>query len=822
MKTALSFVISMLPFCAFSQAAQNVADNTVISSVTVKLDNYNAIHPIEKAYLQFDKPYYAINDTIYFKAYLALGAQHKLSALSGILYVDLIAPGNKIARSIKLQVMAGTAHGDFALADTLNKGNYRVRAYTNWMRNTWPESFFEQVVPVGATLEKKAPESSKPLPSKPVKINVLAKQDIQFLPEGGSLIAGNYSTVAFKAIAPEGMGTAVKGTLTDSTGTEIITFASVHLGMGSFSFVPQAGKIYFANVTYADGATQKINLPSAVNTGYTINVNNANADTIRLRIAAGSESPKDKLSLVAQSGGVIYYAVESGPFDKFFPVVIPKSKFPAGIVQFTLFSKNGEPLNERVAFINNDSQLHLNVLANKTYTTRQKVNIELNAGDKDKKPVTGSFSVSVTDETAVPIEEQNGNNILTNLLLTSDLKGTVEQPNYYFTNVTAKTQTDLDLLMLTQGYRQFTWKQVLNDKPIPPAFEPEKTMQISGIVIKRHKPAAGAKVSLITNKGGFFMIDTVADNDGRFAFKDLVFVDSTRFVVQSRVKKGQDAVTLTLDTILPPQIIAIPKFYSKLDTGSVVNMSAYIVNQKKFYNEQQQYRVNKHPVVLKEVIIKDKKYFTKRSKNPGGGGNADFVVTADDLKDAWGTTLSSAIMLKVWMYVGFGGGKPFARIRQMVQGPMLVTLDGNPIDYDFFNDLDAEDIQSIEVMVSPGNEMLYGPRGTSGVLEITSKRAGDYKNENHRYAPGVVAAHPTGFYKAREFYSPQYDNPKTHAKMGDYRSTIYWKPDLITDKDGKAMFSFFNSDNKGTYRVVVEGIDTDGNIGRQVYKYTVQ
>ncbi len=813
----------MLPFWAFSQAAQQVAGDAVISSVTSKLGNYNANHSIEKAYLQFDKPYYAVGDTIYFKAYLTLGAQHKLSALSGILYADLIDPNNKIARSIKLQVLAGTAHGDFALADTLTKGNYRVRAYTNWMRNNGPDSFFEQVIPVGIASAKRIPESGDPIALKPVKKGALNKTDVQFLPEGGTLVAGNYSTVAFKAVAPNGLGLAIKGTLKDNEGNEVTTFASAHLGMGAFSFVPQAGKTYTANITYANGLTQAIDLPKALNSGYTINVNNANPDTISLRIAAGSESVQDKLNLVAQSGGIVYYAAESGPFSKFFTLVIPKSKFPTGVVQFTLFSQNGEPLNERLAFINNNNQLKLDVKAQETYNTRQKVNIEINARDKDKKPVTGSFSVAVTDETAVPVDEQNENTILTNLLLTSDLKGIIGQPNYYFTNVTEKTQADLDLLMLTQGYRQFEWKEILDDRQTALTWQPEKTMQISGRVVKWSRPAAGAKVSLITNKGGFFMIDTLADKNGRFAFKDVVFADSTRFVIQSKVRKGQSAITLELDTLLVPGPPVIANtFANNSDNTAMAGMSAYLANQRQFYDEQQKYGINKHEILLKEVKIKSKKDFVKRSENMNGPGNADQVVTGDDLKELVGATLSFRLKSKLHGLVGFDKrGVPYsARPIDPMAGPMLIVVDGGYLDYDQFDNLNPDRIQSIEVLVSPNYATIYGTKGGSGILVITTKRGPDYTYD--RFTPGVVTIHPKGFYKAREFYSPQYDNPKTNPKIGDYRSTIYWKPDVITDNNGKASFSFFNSDNKGVYRVVIEGIDADGNLGRQVLRYKVE
>lgn len=227
----------------------------------------------EKTYLQFDKPYYAIGDTIYFKAYVTIGAENKLSALSGILYAELVGPENKIARSLKLQITAGTATGDFVLADSLKSGNYRVRAYTNWMRNEGDDALFEKVIPVGDAGSKRIPESGE---SPKIKNRVIAKQinktDIQFLPEGGSLVTGNYSKIAFKAIGPDGLGKDVKGTITDDTGNEITKFETNYAGMGSFTFVPREGKTYKAAVTFADGTAKTMELPKSQAAGYSLSV----------------------------------------------------------------------------------------------------------------------------------------------------------------------------------------------------------------------------------------------------------------------------------------------------------------------------------------------------------------------------------------------------------------------------------------------------------------------------------------------------------------------------------------------------------------------
>ncbi|MGZ3873862.1 MAG: hypothetical protein ACXVJD_13150 [Mucilaginibacter sp.] len=951
----------LFSICYFKSYAQT-GGNTILA-LTEKLNTFTFTHNIEKAYLHFDKPYYAIGDTIYFKAYVTLGGQHKLSALSGILYADLIGPDNKISRSIKLPVIAGTAWGDFTLADTLKGGDYRIRAYTNWMRNEGGDSFFERTIPVGITTAGKIAESSGFGKTSSNEKIISNKPDVQFLPEGGSLVAGNYSKVAFKAVASNGHGTNVKGIVTDDTGTEICTFASTHLGMGAFYLVPEAGKTYKAHITYADGSTGNVELPKAVNAGYTINVNNNHPDTIKLRITACNGCVMNNLNLIAQSGGIVYYAAENQSDNKFFTAVIPKTKFPTGIVQFTLFSPAGEPLNERLAFINNGDEVKLDVAAKQTYAPRQKVTIQLDAHNKYKKPVTGSFSVAVTDETIVPADTANENNILSNLLLTSELKGTIEQPNYYFTDNSKKTQTDLDNLMLTQGYRSFSWKKVINEKPQAPAYQPETGLAIEGQVTRSGKPLAGSKVTLFSKTDGPFILDTLTDAAGNFSFKNLDYNDSTRFVLQAKANKGQDNVAIKLKGLSPPPVLAqnslIDSYESSVATSD--GFKSYLVNQKEFYREQARLGINQQPAMLKEVVIRDKKSFLKHSDNLNGPGSADMVVTADEIKELVGVTLSFRLKTKLTGLVDFKRGIPYAVGSHVIVGPMQIIIDGNFVDYDAYEHIDPDRVQSVEVLASPNYGTVYGPKGGTGILLITTKRGEDYKNERigvnkpplllkevkvkgkkesaipdsqnlngaghadqalsakdlekftcgriadclsgvlsgvifrngvpmnvrkemakmaiivdgnfvdadvldnlhqeeiegievilgehygsiygsrmanggiivttkrakpnnnyYRYAPGITTFAGDGFYKAREFYSPQYENATTNQNVADLRSTIYWKPDIITDKDGKASFTYYNADGKGTYRIVIEGIDADGNLGRQVFRYQVQ
>ncbi|HEY8930482.1 MAG TPA: carboxypeptidase regulatory-like domain-containing protein [Mucilaginibacter sp.] len=798
------------------------AETSEINSIAAKLKLFTDSVKTEKAYLHFDKPFYATGDTIYFKAYVTAGGQHQLSGVSTVLHVELIGPDNRIAASILPQLNNGLGWGDFALPDTLKPGAYHIRAYTNWMRNSAAPDFFDHEILIGAVVSKGIPEAAV-RPNKqnqPMAAVAGSKTDVQFLPEGGSLIAGNYSKIAFKAVAPDGTGSNIKGTITDDTGGQVCSFETSHLGMGVFNIVAHQGRTYKANITYADGSTGAVDLPKAVNAGYTFNLSNV-ADTIRLRITAGSSSNIDKLSLIAQSGGVVYYAAESTPGSRFFSAVIPANKFPTGIAQFTLFGPSGEPLNERLAFINNDAdQLKLKVVAGNTYKPRQKVNMTLNTLGANDKPAAGSFSVAVTDEINVPADENDETTILSNLLLTSDLRGTVEQPNYYFADVNDKTRADLDLLMLTQGYRSFIWKQVLDGANLPVKYQSEKTLVISGTVKRNGKIVPGAKIKLFTIAAGGLMRDTLTDSNGRFAFNNLEFADNTKFVVQSRVEKGQDDVTLDLDTLSPPTIDLKRTGKDRRFVAKKADTAAYMLNQRRFYEEQQKYGINKTSIVLKEVKVEDKKPMPiPHSQNLNGSGQADQVLTAKDIERFICGRLKDCLQ-GVLRGVKFRSDGTPTWDGQYIKIPVMI--DGTIVESDEFDDIRPDDVEGIEFIYGPRYGAIYGGIAADGLIMITTKPARRTDNIHYRYAPGVVTYKPQGFYKARKFYSPQYDNPKTNQKMADLRSTIYWNPNIITDKDGKASFSYFNADGKGTYRVVIEGIDDDGNLGRQVYRYKVE
>ncbi|RZM23823.1 MAG: TonB-dependent receptor, partial [Pedobacter sp.] len=505
-----------------------------IEKLLASFQRWTDTNPQEKVYLHMDKPYYALGDTIWFKAYVTVSARHQLSAQSQALYVELINEHDSLIQTLKLPVIAGLGMGDFTLDDELNEGNYRIRAYTQWMRNAGEDYFFDKTFAVGSpggdevqakvnyqyeiAKEKSIvvahlnykDDAGKPISDKRIRYELilnnkviyskesetdisgnmvvnlandaalqsgtgflrttvyttdgrkvirtfpvkaaLSQSDLQFFPEGGTLVSNVTSRIAFKATGVDGAGIFIRGMVVDQLGTEVISFESHHAGMGSFLLKPEPGKQYKAKVVYKDNSTAEVSLPAAQPEGYVLAVYQLDNDSLLLRVTASAGLTKNpgSLGLIAQSGGEMIYASKLLTSKQINSVTLPKKSFPTGIAQFTLFDYKNEPISERIVFIRNQDQMKVKIkTAKKSYNSKEKVEVELESTDPTGKPVAGNFSVAVIDESKVPIEEQMESTIFSNILLTSDLKGYIEKPNYYFTADNDTINKALDNLMLT-------------------------------------------------------------------------------------------------------------------------------------------------------------------------------------------------------------------------------------------------------------------------------------------------------------------------------------------------------------------------------------
>jgi hypothetical protein len=785
----------LLPVDHGLKQGNNKLNDSIGLSISSRLKDFVEKHPVEKAHLHFDKPYYIAGDTVYFRAYITLGATHQLTKLSGVLHVVFINSVNKIERSIILQIIDGMANGDFALPDSLEQGNYKIRAYTQWMRNEGDDCYFDQTIPILSA--HKVTKISTPIPSRP---------DVQFFPEGGTFVAGVHSKVAFKAIGTDGLGINIIGIVTDNENNNITAFEPAHLGMGYFYITPQVGKIYSAQITFPDGSQQTLSLPKPEVKGISLSIDNDSLPKATVKIEANkayfNENINKEYNLLIYSGDITNMV--TCRLDT--PVIvfdILKRRLHTGIATVTLFSPTGEPLCERLLFIQNYDQIGLVINSDKTnYVAREKTIIKLKAKTRADEPSVGYFSVSVIDEAKISVDENMESTILTNLLLTSDLKGSIEQPNYYFNNIyDEKALPRLDLVMLTHGYRGFNWKQILNKSNPLVTYQPEKTLEIDGFVKSLSgKALLNAKVSLVSEKDGSFLTQ-LTDNEGKFHFTGLIFNDTAKFILQALNANGQNNIQLSFDQDLQPPkaVVGAAKRNSR-----AFNSTTIVPYQLSRQNG----------ISLKEVIIKDKalkRYDDYKSSALGGPGHADQVISHTELDKIGGVRLSEMLNGKLKRGIHLSSG-------QAATGQMLMLMDG--VEIKNIDDINWHDVENIELFLG-ANAAIYGMRAGKGVIVITAKQGHSDISKINIPSKGILPINPQGFYKAREFYTPKYTSITSLNGNPDMRATIYWNPDLVTDKDGNASFSYNNADGPGTYRVIIEGIDADGNLGRQVYRYKV-
>jgi hypothetical protein len=902
------YAILFLLLIAFSRPALAQRDSVPLNSIIEKAGKLSTGRPVEKVYVHFDKPYYAVGDTIWFKTYVTDNFRQP-SQLSKVVYVEIANSRDSIVDNFKLPVRNGVATGNIALNPlSYKQDNYHVRAYTKWMANFDASYFFTKSISVGNAVDKlvntqvtysktgadksmhvnlrlvyKDPDgvpqankrvswevmstlddiakgkgntdasgaytisfvnskatdlsnasvvafidlgnkktAGRTFPLKPL----LNNNDVQFFPEGGELLNAVRTKVGIKTVGGNGLGASFTGTITDNAGQVMANVTSQHAGMGMFVLTPEEGKTYKADITFANGVKGTYNLPKVQTTGFAININSGDADQLSLKLSASPtyfQANKGKaFYIIAQSVNTVCFAAQTLLKEQIYSATVPKNKFPTGIVQFTLMSSAGVPLSERLVFVQQNDQLNLSIAGDKpSYASRQKVKLNIAAKNKTS-PVEGNFSIAVIDEGKVPVNESDETTILSSLLLTSDLKGYIEKPNYYFTKINDKTAADLDLLMLTQGYRRFTYTDIIANNYPQVLFLPEQGIELSGTLRTLNgMPFKGGNIKLLI-PDKYFSANATSDPEGRFKFNNLVFADSAKVVVSAKNNYNGKNLMLMMDGQTYP---AVPKnqFYPDDDQNIDSTINTYLQNSKKLMDRMR---------VLKEVVVRAPKATPRidHSAYPALTGLSnipDHLITAEQL----GGCANMLLCLQGRLPGVTFDNNAFYVSRDYNAGrrvPMQLFVTGMPVDVSYLNNMQSTDIESIEVFLKDELGLVSNSYQANGIIVINSKKkpTGGTKISLAEFQdllpqPNVVNFTPKGYNFGREFYSPKYEVAKPVGV--DLRSTIYWNPHVVTDKaTGNTSVEFYNADGKGSYRAVIEGFDKDGNIGRFVYHYKVQ
>jgi hypothetical protein len=788
-----------LIFCttAFKLFAQTTDINSVKNSITTLAEGF----PQEKIYLHYDKPAYAPGETIWFKAYLMSGAN--ADDISKTVYIDFIDESGKLLKHCVQPVYQSSANGDFDIPLEFKDRAVYVKAYTRWMLNFDSSFLYRKAVQIVQT---------KPLLKEK---NTALKTAIQFLPEGGDLIAGIESKIAFKALSSDGRPAAIQGTIVDKSSKEVTQLKTMHDGMGFFMLEPKAGETYTAKWKDALGNNYQTVLPAAKQTGAALQIAlQGNSRAFKIMRSENAPDNFKKIYIAATMQQHLVYFAAANLQDNFLTGgSIPVSDLPSGILQVTLFDSNWVAIAERITFINNDDY-HFEPEAGFSelgLDKRKQNTLVISVPDT----ITSNLSVSVTD---AGIGIDSSDDIISRLLLTDDLKGNVYHPNYYFTNNSDTLQQQLDLVMLTNGWRRINWQDVVNNK-----FPTIKYQNDTSYLSFSGKVFGASETDL--KQGGFVLLmlqnkkDTVRKveqalihQDATFGLPNILLFDTTK--AYYKVAGSGDmanASAVTFNSSLPANKI------SASDTTNAIALTDTATENYRRRLAEEQARLFKmqQGTTLQDVIVKTKvksplEVMDEKYTSGLFSGNFD-SYQFDVMDDPFGKSARDVLMYLQGKVAGLqvSGTGNTASVSWRGGAPDFYLDESRLPDISSLSSVSMADVAYIKVFRPPFFGSAGG--GSNGAVAIYTRKGGDMAQQTK--AKGLPYKIVIGYTVQKEFYSPNYATFDNRNDQQDLRTTLYWNPMILTNQENHSIrLHFFNNDVSKSFRIVLEGMSTDGRL----------
>lgn len=760
---------------------------------------------IEKVYLHTDRSTYYISEDIWFKAYLIDARDHSLTNHSNNLHVELISPSLKIISSRIIRLDDGLGNGDFKLPNDINSGRYKIRAYTNYMRNFSDQLFFnKEILIINSNDSAQITHEAK---------FVENQNQLSFFPEGGSLVDNVSSIVAFKGINKLGRACDVVGEIYSSNGDLITTFRSAHLGMGKFFLRPLPGLKYYSIYRGPDSTAIKAELPSSFPTGVVLSATINQSDELLLTTKTNPET----LALISDHNlllslsirneviKTISYKIKS-PVTSF---AIPTEDLPDGILMLTL-SALDLPLSERLIYIQKEDPIKIQIETDQhTYSKREPVSLKISmSGDSTIKRGC-NLSLAVVNENLTDKTSLFPRTITSWFLLESDVHGIVEDPSYYFDLSNPSRLSDLDLLLRTQGWRDFAWKyETLN-------FLPENGFTISGRLTKLNlnKAIKGSRVSIGIFGTNNILTTIPVDSTGRFKLSGINMMGNARIIVSGIDQKGRMNGSLNLDSLTynPSKIydsLSVISALANINAGKLISYYSICESIRKKYKLSDTINIGEvHIISERRKDPQTVKVESSRSKyeNPEG----ELIITDQMLQYANPFDVLRGRIPGVVITGSYPNYRVIVRSITTLSGNSLplFLVDGSETRYDDFINVPVNYIDRIDVLKSGGACAMFGLKGSNGVINIITRAGGEF-----RYAPITYSENKKfpGYNAPRIFYSPSHLTNSNSDYSPDLRSTLYWQPELTLDDSKKAILNYYNGDNSSIIRIIVEGITKTG------------
>lgn len=789
----------------------------------------------ERVYLHLDNTSYYHGDRIWFKVYLVGGDLDGKAAQSHTVYVELLTPGGEVIDTKVLKTSDGKAHGDFLLTRLpFYPGFYEVRAYTKYMLNFGEDEVFSRVIPIFDSPKTEGDFSSRKVRKYGTGLFTYKRRkpkagrtlNVKFYPEGGNLVDGVRSRVAFEATDRTGHPVEVTGRIVEAHGgAEITAFKTMNAGKGVFTYMPRDVAVK-AVVNY-EGKTYSFNLPESLREGYVMDVDAlGDEDSIMVTVSRGGQhAVRDTLGIALMSRGTLRnYVIVSGYFQEPVNVNFAADNLPAGVGSVVLFDRTGEIVAQRMIFRHDYGRINADCSFDKPhYGPHDPVELKITLTEADGRPFNGSFSLSVTNADDDIVWRRD---VMTDLLLMSDLKGYVADPQYYFEADDTTRRAALDLLMMVQGWRRYD--------PTPSAlnYEPERSgIEATGVVRDyRKRPRPGVELSALLVKmtpegeekpasNGLLTTDSF----GRFSF--VADVDGEWSLILAARENGKPKdYSIALDRKFSPE----PRPYSftdlelvtaEADPGSEVMpepvMPADTVG--KLINDVA--RIDGRVVKLPEIVVKEKKRTDEADRRRArlkSYAYYDVKSGLDDMRDE-GAFIGDDIhqfllnlnrdFYRVYDYYGeewleYKGRMPlfvvdyrptWHRVEELgrYKHVRLEAIKGMYV---------SEDYSIIAKYADPRISPQDLPRAYGCAVFVET-----YPDDEAPADPGkgVRKTRIHGYSSPAEFYSPDYSMLLPEP---DYRRTLYWAPDVTTDEEGRVVVRFYNGSQARSLKADMQGV----------------
>ncbi|MFT6369609.1 MAG: hypothetical protein ACJAWH_000688 [Maribacter sp.] len=829
----LIIVLSILSFSKLSQ------EYLLLQKVKAILVDYSRNLAPEKTYLHTDKDFYTNGETIWFKTYLVNGISHDGSDNSKVVYVELVNAQDSVIVQRKLFVDDIGASGDIQIDDNIAQGEYTLRSYTKYMLNEANPVVFEKSIPIFVQ-EIRTGLSAEHVPlakalrgfERNTDNAMFGKPEITFFPEGGHLVKGLPGTMGLEVLDAKGNGVALKGYIKNSKDEIVAPFESFEFGLGSVGFVPLQGEQYYASVIFK-GTEQKFPLPEAMSSGYILSLKNREGHVL-VQVASTTENGLEGTLLVGHlRGDLIFKRIGSSEDNASYATKIYTEELQDGVAQFTLFSDDGEPISERLVFIDNpENDARLTISApTKTFGLRDKVNLSMALTDEEGEPLKGDFSMGVVSKNGT---KGASTNIRSWLLLDSDLGGSVENPDFFFTEDSKQRKFLLDALMLTHGWRRFVWKDMLSKNVSKiPEYAPEKGIMVTGRTTKFKSPFQTKQTVATLNLYGPELINSKKETNaqGEFVFGPFYFKDSLDATVEAydslpkfEYKRKNFSIFLNEQN---QKLSSTLKKTERTDRSTVELSQEYL--KEEYRKKVNDFKYDPTKVTqLDEVTVTEKKKSRMQialDANPTSALTRSLFSRRVYTEDISGSEALSAMdLLQRMPGLIVTGVYPRQEIRINGMGQSfeagtdpLVLVNGVVSDFFLLQQLRAIEVSFIDVVYG-SDTAFWGSRGANGVIGVYTNPNIDTDLREEEY-PGVALFKIPGFYKTREFYTPDYS--KEDPEKPDYRTTLYWRPELTFNNEGKSTIDFFTGDTTGEFLVKVEGITNDGRPVNGLYDIEV-